>query len=462
MPRSLVDKLHAAGQPQLLRFWDELSPESRSRLAAQIDAIDLNLVNQLYRQPTDEGDLARLAGIAEPPPAIRLDQDDPEFTVDEARAAGEAMLAAGKVGAVLVAGGQGSRLGSDEPKGMFPIGPVSAKSLFQVLLEKVLAVRQAYGRPVPLYLMTSPATHEATAAYLSEQQYFGLPKDEVQLFCQGQMPAVDAATGEILLAEKDSLALSPDGHGGMLAAMDAAGCLEDCGRRGVEQLFYFQVDNPLCTVCDPALLGFHQLHQSEYSLQVVAKDDPLERVGNLVGCDGALRIIEYSDLPEEAARQCNEDGSLKLWAGSIAVHVFDVDFLQRAAHRASALPYHRARKAVAFVDATGSRAEPDEANAIKFERFIFDLLPQARAGFAVEVDPAEAFAPVKNADGSARDTPRSCQAAWSALHRRWLRECGVEVADVVAVEISPLFALDPRQLATKPLPSVVSQDTYFC
>ncbi|MEX1225084.1 MAG: UTP--glucose-1-phosphate uridylyltransferase, partial [Pirellulales bacterium] len=355
MPRSLAEKLHAAGQQQLLRFWDELSPESRSQLAAQVEALDLNLVSQLYRQQTDDGDLARLAAIAEPPPAIRLDHDDPEFTVDEARAAGEALLAAGKVGAVLVAGGQGSRLGSDQPKGMFPIGPVSAKSLFQVLLEKILATRQTYGRPVPLYLMTSPLTHDETAAYLSEQEYFGLPKEEVQLFCQGQMPAVDAATGEILLAEKDALALSPDGHGGMLAAMDAAGCLEDCRRRGVEQLFYFQVDNPLCTVCDPALLGFHQLHQSEYSLQVVAKNDPLERVGNLVSCDGTLRIIEYSDLPEEAARRCNEDGSLKLWGGSIAVHVFDVDFLQRAAQRTSAPPDHPARTAAAVADAASVR-----------------------------------------------------------------------------------------------------------
>ena len=214
-------------------------------------------------------------------------------------------------------------------------------------------------------------------------------------------------------------------------------------------MFYFQVDNPLVEVCGPALIGHHLLAGSEFTTQVVAKRDPLERVGNVVQVDGRLLVIEYSDLPDEAARRRNADGSLAIWAGSIAVHVMDAALLRRTADSAEGLPFHIARKKVACLDAAGRRVRPSRPNAIKFERFIFDLMPLARNAIVVEVDPARAFAPLKNESGSAADAPEHVREAIASLHRGWLREAGIEVDDAVAVEISPLFALDVEELRTK-------------
>ncbi len=363
---------------------------------------------------------------------------------------------------MLVAGGQGTRLGFDHPKGMFPIGPVSGRSLFQIHIEKILAVGRRYGARIPLYLMTSPATHDETVAFLARHDRFGLPEEDLKVFCQGTMPAVDAATGRLLLEAPGRLATSPDGHGGMLAAFARSGCLADARRRRLGQLFYFQVDNPLVEVCSAEHLGYHLLCGSEMSSQVIAKRDPLERVGNVVALDGRLMVIEYSDLPEEAARRRGADGSLAIWAGSIAVHVFDVAFLERMAATAAGLPFHVARKKVAHVDPSGRRVEPRQPNALKFERFIFDLMPSAAGVVVIEVDPARAFGPLKNAPGAERDTPEAVRAQMAALHRGWLRRAGVEVGDDVAVEISPLFALDAEELAGKiPSGTRIAEPTYF-
>ena len=192
--------------------------------------------------------------------------------------------------------------------------------------------------------------------------------------------------------------------------LERSGALDDIERRGIRQLFYFQVDNPLVDICGPEFVGYHLLSGSEFSTQVVAKRDPLERVGNVVQVDGRLMVIEYSDLPDEAAQRRNPDGSLAIWAGSIAVHVIDAALLRRTADAADGLPFHVARKKVACLDAAGRRIEPSQPNAIKFERFIFDLMPQARRAIVVEVDPARAFAPLKNEPGAKADTPENVRA----------------------------------------------------
>ena len=228
------------------------------------------------------------------------------------------------------------------------------------------------------------------------------------------MPAVDAATGKILLNERWQLALNPDGHGGMLRALAVSGCLDDARQRGIQRLFYGQVDNPLLQICDPLLIGYHVLANSEMTTQVVAKRDPLDRVGNLAIIDGRTQIIEYSDLPETAARRRNPDGTLYFWAGSIAVHVFDGQFLERMAGQTDQLPFHRADKKSAYIDAKGDRIQPHSPNSIKFERFIFDLLPFASNPIAVEGAVEEVFAPVKNAAGASTETIETARAAMVA------------------------------------------------
>ncbi|GAB6167532.1 UDPGP type 1 family protein [Thermostilla marina] len=459
--QQLLGKLEKHGQEHLLAFWDQLDVQQRDSLAAQIAEVDFDLIARLYANRDAVVDVAGLLAQATSPRAVRLGRPS-EYSPEEARRRGEQALAAGEVAALLVAGGQGTRLGFPHPKGMFEIGPVSNRTLFQIHVEKIRARSRRYGKPIPLALMTSPATNDETIAFFAEHERFGLPVDDLLVFCQGTMPAVDAQTGKLLLAAPDRLAVSPDGHGGMLAALVKSGTMEKLRSRGIRYLFYFQVDNPLVDIAAPEVIGYHLLSGSEMTTEVVAKKTPLDRVGNVVQVGDRLHVIEYSDLPDELARRTAEDGSLLLWAGSIGVHVINLDFLARMSDLAEALPFHIARKKVPYVDLQGQAHKPESPNAIKFERFIFDLIPQAENAIVVEVDAAEHFAPLKNAPGAAEDTPEAVREAIVAFYRKWLEAAGAEVADGVAVEVSPLFALDVDELRTKlPAGTKVVEPTYF-
>ena len=466
MHETLEQRLVSFGQQHLLTFWNELTPRDRESLAAQIGQIDFPEIAQLRAQVDRRTDWLALARRAESPPAFRRGRGGGNVTADAARSAGNEALAHGELGVILVAGGQGTRLGWPHPKGTYPIGPVSDSSLFRILLEKLLALGRRYSVRVPLYLMTSPATHEETTTYLEEHERFGLPAEDLHVFCQAQMPAVDAASGRLLLEDKGRLALSPDGHGGMLAALVRSGGLADMASRGLRHLFYMQVDNPLLLVADPEFVGYHLLSGSEMSTQVVAKREPRDKVGNVVSIDGRLRIIEYSDLPDDAAELREPDGSLKIWAGNTAAHLFELEFLERARQTASSLPFHVAHKKVPHVETTverrGQHIEPAEPNAIKFERFIFDLLPQAERAIVMEVDGPREFTPVKNGFGAATDSPETVRAAMIRLHTDWLQSAGAVVAPGTAVEISPLFSLEAADLRGKiTAGQIIKEPTFF-
>jgi UDP-N-acetylglucosamine/UDP-N-acetylgalactosamine diphosphorylase len=492
--QQLESKLARHNQQHVLRFWDELDDAGRGKLARQIEDVDLELIDALYKGDIDQPDWAELARRAEPPTAVRLaarvhaDAKTPlGCTPTEARQRGVDALRAGQVGVLLTAGGQGSRLGFDQPKSLFPIGPISGASLVQIHIEKVRAVARRYGRAVPLYLMTSPVTHEETVRFLAEHDRFGLAEDDLVVFCQGAMPAIDAQTGALLLEAKDSLFLSPDGHGGTVAALAKSGAIDHMRRRGVEQLFYLQVDNPLAPICDPELIGYHLLADSEITSLAIAKQSPDEKLGNFVMIDGRLHVIEYSDFPSDVAqrrtnsppskggagggieepiesaasnsrgsaenpsaeRASNVQGELVFWAGSVAIHVFDAAFIERALELKDSLPFHTAHKKAEHIDAAGQLAQPSEPNALKFERFIFDLLPHARNSIVVEYAEADAFAPLKNGPGAPKDTPEYVQRFMLAQHRRWLEAAGAWVAADAPIEISPLFALDAEGVAER-------------
>jgi UDP-N-acetylglucosamine/UDP-N-acetylgalactosamine diphosphorylase len=462
--QELAARLTPAGQEHLLRFWDELDDTGRNNLESQIAAVNLEQIGQLYRKGAATQDWSAMARRAEPPPAMRLAdrQSGRGWSSSDARKRGAEALAAGQVGVLLVAGGQGSRLGFDHPKGLYSIGPVSGASLLQIHFEKALASARRYGASVPIYMMTSPVTHDKQAKYLEQHNRFGLLPDDVVLFRQGTMPAVDAETGKLLLAEKNSLFLSPDGHGGTVAALAASGAIEHMRDRGIQHLFYLQVDNPLTPIADPEFIGNHLLAESELTSMAVAKQTPQDRLGVFAMIDGRLQVIEYSDLPDDVAEQRTSDGSLKFWAGSIAVHMFSVSFLERALALKDALPFHIARKKVPFINDDGQMVEPREPNALKFERFIFDLLPHAKNPFVVEYAEAEVFAPLKNAPGASRDTPEYVHQFMIAQHRKWLEAAGTQVAKGVAVEISPLWALDAEAVAARPdRPPSIKSPTYL-
>jgi UDP-N-acetylglucosamine/UDP-N-acetylgalactosamine diphosphorylase len=239
---------------------------------------------------------------------------------------------------------------------MYPIGPVSGVTLLQVHLEKALAAARRYGAAVPVYMMTSPVTHDEQVVFLDAHERFGLAEDDLVVFCQGTMPAVDAKTGQLLLAAKDDVFLSPNGHGGTVAALADSGAIEHMRRRGVKHLFYLQVDNPLTPIADAEFIGYHLLAGSELTSMAVTKQTPRDKLGNFVAVDGRVQVIEYSDFPEDVAERRNADGSLTFWAGSIAVHVLAVDFLERTLRLRDALPFHVAHKKVPYVDDTGRLA----------------------------------------------------------------------------------------------------------
>jgi UDP-N-acetylglucosamine/UDP-N-acetylgalactosamine diphosphorylase len=461
----LLARLSPFGQEHVLAGWDSLSEIPRQKLSVQIASLDLSRLKEEFSAVHASENWADLAQRAVAPPAIQLSGHGNPFTASQARITSEQALTRGEVGVILVAGGQGTRLGFDRPKGMYAIGPVSGATLFQMHFEGVLARSRKCGKRIPIAVMTSPATDEETRVYLTEQNYFGVPAEDVFVFCQGTMPAVDAKSGKLLLASPDSLALSPDGHGGMLAALAASGTLHEFAHRGIRHVFYLQIDNPLVSVADPTFVGYHILAKSEVSTQVIRKQTPREKVGNVVLIDGTLRIIEYSDLnplADELVTRQDQEGMPIFWAGSIAVHLFALDFLGRVAGDAHGLPFHIAKKAVPFIDSKGNIVRPDQPNAIKFERFIFDLLPSAKQGIVVEIAEERGFAPLKNGPGEAKDTPEYVQTLLMAEHRRWLRANGVIIADDVPIEISPLFAQDESDLIAKlPPKTTIASATYL-
>jgi len=357
------------------------------------------------------------------------------------------------VAAVVVAGGQGTRLGIDGPKGCVLVTPVKGKSLFQVFAEQIRAARIRYGGPVPLYVMTSPANDAETREYFGSNGHFGLDAGDVFFFAQGQMPAI-GLDGKVLLSERHRVAFSPDGHGGCLAAMARSGALDDMARRGVEQLSYFQVDNPLVRCVDPVFIGLHAQAGAEASAKAVPKREPLERLGNFCLVDGKVTVIEYSDLPEELAMATRDDGTLLFSAGSIAIHVFSRSFVERlTAGGDCGLPMHRAVKKVAYIDPTGAEIDPPGPNAVKLERFIFDALPLAEKAVILQTPRDEEFSPVKNAAGA--DSLDTCKHDQVRRAAEWLEAAGVSVPRdargevAAAAEISPLFALDADELRSK-------------
>ncbi len=461
IPHEIRQRFQRYGQEHVLSWWERLDDEERRGLIEQLASIDLDHLSRLYAQREH---------TYRPPDSSRIKPLDivPADAPDNAamRAAGEAALRRGEVAALVVAGGQGSRLGFDQPKGMYSIGPISRKSLFQIHAEKVLALGRRYGRQPPLLIMTSPATDAETRQFFAEHAYFGLPDEEVFFFCQGTMPALDLATGKLLLEAPGRLFLSPDGHGGALTALRKSGLLECLRRRGIRHLFYFQVDNPLVKVADPIFLGRHLSQRSEASSKIVPKQGPKDRLGNLVLVDGRCCMIEYSDLPDSLANERDANGRLRLWAGSPAIHFFDVDFLARVTEGAGLLPYHIARKKVPYLDEQGQIVQPQRENALKFERFIFDVLPLAERWLVMETSHREEFAPLKNAEGA--DSPQTVQAALTNLAADWLTRAGIDVPrtangePAVVLEVSPLFALDADEFAQRVDRNIrINGATYF-
>lgn len=437
-------RCEAHGQAHLLAHWDRLDEGRRERLLDAVSNLDLGFVDRAAALLGEEAPVGE--GAIEPAELFPLERGPAESQrATEAIAAGEALLRAGKVGYLLVAGGQASRLGYDGPKGTFPVGPLTGRTLFGMHAHALRRTAARYGVRTPWYVMTSPANDADTRAFFAEHDHFGLDPADVFFFSQAMNPAVDLE-GRALLATEDSLFMAPNGHGGVLSALRDSGALADAAERGLEQLSYFQVDNPLVPPADRLFLGLHAQAGAGMSSKAVAKRDAHEKVGVLATQGGTLGIIEYSDLPDELREAKDDAGLLRFRAGSIAVHVLDLDFVGRITEGGLSLPLHVAKKTMKVWTPEGHR----EVQGAKFETFVFDALAQSKTSVTLEVDRAEEFSPVKN--GSGEDSPETCRADLVRRWSRWLAGAGVEAPEgaergEAVLEVDPLLAEDAESFA---------------
>ncbi|MFO8028003.1 MAG: UDPGP type 1 family protein [Opitutales bacterium] len=448
---SLIATFKEAGQGQVFQFFDQLDDAGKEKLLAQASTIDLGEISALVEEHVlgDGHGSLDLEGL-EPAPYIALPGNGASATEwERAFQAGAEAIRSGRVAAFTVAGGQGTRLGYDGPKGTFPVTPVTQKSLFQVFAEKIHRSGERFGVTIPWFILTSEINNAATIAAFEENDYFGLPKESVHFIVQGLVPAVDFE-GKILLSAKDTIAMTPDGHGGALRALVRSDAVDTMKAGGVDILTYFQVDNPIVQCVDPAFVGFHVLGQSELSSKMVPKAYALEKVGHFCRQNGVTKVIEYSDMPATMQEETDAGGDLRFKAGSVAIHIFDRDFIARVGGDDTdvELPFHRANKKIPYVDGKGATVEPDEPNGVKFEMFVFDALPLAKNPVIIEAARGDDFSPVKNAEGV--DSPKTAKEDQLRMFARWLKAAGetIETDDsglpTITFEISHRFAADER------------------
>jgi UDP-N-acetylglucosamine/UDP-N-acetylgalactosamine diphosphorylase len=457
-------RLDSAGQSHLSHYLRGVSPESaQESIMAQIEELDLDEISGLIEKYISNPETADAPNEIRPAPCYLLNGQGPGgvWDRDAYKQRGQKLIRAGKVACFTVAGGQGSRLGYDGPKGCYPTSCVTEKPLFQLFAESIRASELKYGCTIPWYIMTSPLNHAATVSFFESHSCFGLSRGQIMFFNQGVMPSLDASSGEILMRDPMHLATNPDGHGGSFKALGVSGALDDMKQRSIEYVSYFQVDNPQAYVIDPVFIGLHAFapdSSGEFSSKMVAKASWDEKVGVFCSVDGRTEIIEYSDLDEDLAKQTDADGRLAFNAGSIAIHVISVAFIDRVLHDSKAtLPYHKALKKVPYFDLrTGQSVTPEQNNAVKLEKFVFDGIPIASNSIVVETDRVEEFAPVKNATGT--DSIVSSKKLQSLRSARWLKAHGVSVplqdechVDA-SIEISPLTATCAEDLEGKELP----------
>jgi UDP-N-acetylglucosamine/UDP-N-acetylgalactosamine diphosphorylase len=450
----IMQALKARNQQHLLAFWDELDEKQKSQLLEQIEQLDLVQVDKWVAEYVKKANPVAVPANIDPAPAYPVTPATTELQkkYEKAREKGRQLISSGKVAALVVAGGQGTRLGYDGPKGNYPISPVKSKTLFRLFAEQIAAASKRYKVRLPWYIMTSPLNRQATEEIFERNEWFGLDRQDVFIFQQGTMPNF-AFDGAILMEDKCTLSQSPNGHGGTIKAICDSGALADMHARGVEQISYFQVDNPLINIFDPLFIGLHAVDGAEMSSKCLTKTGPKEKIGAFCLVDGKVTVIEYSDLTDEQAERKNADGTLVFGLGSIAIHIIGVKFVEKLRSGELRLPFHKAIKKIPHIDAAGKRIQPTEPNGVKLEMFIFDALPLGKKSIVLETLRSEEFAPVKNATGvDSADVTRRMMTERAAV---WLEAAGVNVprkadgtVDAV-IEIAPSFALDAGEVKAR-------------
>lgn len=366
-----------------------LEGADKAALQAQIDDTDWSILQALEHIGGGEG-----RGVFAPLPAMEIAEI--KEREEELRAIGLAAIRAGKVGAVLLAGGQGTRLGYDQPKGTVDIGVTRSLYIFQCLIQNLQKVTAEAGCMVPLYIMTSTVNHEATVSFFQEHDFFGYDSSYVKFFIQEMAPAVDYE-GRVLMSDEKNLAISPNGNGGWFGSMVKAGLLSDLSERGIQWLNIFAVDNVLQQIADPVFVGATIDSGCESGAKVVKKAAPDERVGVLCSEDGRPSIVEYYEMTDEMLHSRKENGDLSYGFGVILNYLFGVEKLVEIVEQS--LPVHVVEKKVPYMDENGVSHKPQEPNAYKFETLILDMVHMMGSCLPYEVVREKEFAPIKNKEG---------------------------------------------------------------
>ncbi|KAL1845348.1 hypothetical protein VTK73DRAFT_633 [Phialemonium thermophilum] len=463
---SLRSKYAQAGQDHVFTFYDSLPAAEKAFLFQQLSSFDPEYINGIAHKSlhpaTAAADAAAPSSSLEPLPESATASIMDSRPEDLARwySSGLDLIARNKVAVVLMAGGQGTRLGSSAPKGCYDIGLPSGKSLFQIQAERIRKIEQlaaasaAAAAPktkvtVPWYVMTSGPTRAPTEEFFEAHKYFGLDKQNVFVFEQGVLPCL-SNEGKILLETKGKVAVAPDGNGGIYNALAVSGVLDDMRRRGIEHIHAYCVDNCLVKVADPVFIGFAASKNVDIATKVVRKRNATESVGLILLKNGRPGVVEYSEIDKATAEA--EDpahpGVLKFRAANIVNHYYSFRFLETAPGWARSLPHHVARKKIPYADtATGETVKPAKPNGIKLEQFVFDVFPMLDLDrFAcMEVRREDEFSPLKNAKGTGEDDPDTSRRDIMAQGRRWVEAAGAKVVPAAddpdaGIEVSPLVS----------------------
>mmetsp|Transcript_48411 Transcript_48411/g.73133 ORF Transcript_48411/g.73133 Transcript_48411/m.73133 type:complete len:508 (+) Transcript_48411:124-1647(+) len=474
-------RFEEAGQSHVLQYLPSLSSTDRTQLMQQLQSIEVEKLSsflesaleeqqQQSHDDDDDDEKNKIRPFSKP-----VGRTSDKNLVSSSRTIGLQSIARGEVAALVLSGGQGTRLGFDGPKGMYNIQMKSGRTLFQLVAERIqrlchLAAAAAAGAAgeendkdvvvvaaddddgivIPWYIMTSPLNHDETVSYFESESYFGLPKSSVNFFEQGMLPCL-TSEGKIIMETQSKVAMAPDGNGGIYPSLYKSGMLSDMKDRGVKYIHVFSIDNALVKPADPVFMGYCLSQNADCGNKVLWKAGAHEKVGVVAERNGKPCIVEYSDMDASMAEKVDENGRLVFGAGNICNHFYTLDFIEKVVVPNMSNMYHVAKKKIPYFDEVSKKTvKPTENNGIKLESFIFDVFPLSVNMAMLDVSREEEFAPVKNAPGSSSDSPDTARSMISSLSKQWVKEAGGVLIDDIdgddMCEVSPLVSYDGEGL----------------
>lgn len=449
--QELVTSLKEFQQEHIVQFYDSLDQTEKSQLLADIKGVDFKQLKQRFETTLEENKvLTKLDSFMKPVPAEMkgsYQSSTPEqLAAYESR--GLEAISKGEVAVVLLAGGQGTRLGVSYPKGMYSVGLPSNKTLFQLQAERLRRVQELASRKdtkavVPWYVMTSENTHEQIKSYFAKNDFFNLDSENVSFFEQGTLPCL-TRDGKLLLDQKNKISRAPDGNGGLYKALLEHNVLEDMLKRGIKYVHIYCVDNILIRIADPVFIGFCIEKEANCAAKVVRKVQPDESVGVICQVKDKFQVVEYSEISQETRNMRDENGDLTYNAGNICNHFLTMEFLEDVCRKHEPnLKYHIAEKKINYIDETGVFNKPTSKNGFKLEKFIFDIFQFSEKFALWEVVRRDEFSPLKNGTNEMNDNEVTCRKHMLEQHARWIEKAGFSLEQedqTTKFEISPLVS----------------------